>query len=126
MEFYSLTFYPGTELYEKVMKECPEEIEDSRKKNVSEYGQNTLNRLTILAVYLPRRVVKTLLKLYKTSDQSLMFRMFFIFSSFICFIYKPIMLFKVLIISSGYSYKKMLLNIGMYFKQGFLKHIKKH
>lgn len=126
LQFYSLTFYPGTELYEKVMRECPEKIEDSRKKNYLEYKQNTLNRLTILAVYLPRRVINILLKLYKKNDQGLLFRMFFIFSSFMCFIYKPIILFKVLIISSGHSYKETGFNIGIYFKQGFLKYIKKH
>ena len=126
LEFFSLTFYPGTELYEKAMKECPKRVEDSRKKDFLDYKQNTLNRLTILAIYLPRRVMKALLKLYKANDQSLMFRMFLIFSSFICFIYKPIMLFKVLIISSGHSFKKTLSYIVMYSKLGFLKYIKKH
>ena len=32
LRLYSLTFYPGTELYEKAKKECPEKIEDSRIK----------------------------------------------------------------------------------------------
>jgi radical SAM superfamily enzyme YgiQ (UPF0313 family) len=126
VEFFSLTFYPGTELHEKAERECPEKIEDSRKKNYLEYQRNTLNRLTILAVYLPRKVIKTLLKLYKMNDQHLMFRILFRFASYICFIYKPIVLFKVLLISQDRSYKKTIESIFIYFKVGWIKYIKKH
>ncbi len=118
VEFFSLSLYPGTELHNKVLRECPETMEDCRAKNYIQYKKTTLNRLIVLAVYLPEVIMKKLLALYKKdSDDALSFKTVFFVSRLLSSIYyKPKTLVGVLKLSRDNSYIKALRVIPMYVK----------
>lgn len=118
IEFFSLTLFPGTELYDRVKKECPEKMEDCRGKNYIRFKDTILNKLIVLAVYLPAAITRRLLHLYKIDfGQSVSFKIKFILAKMLSLIYyRPKTLFNVLKLSRGNSYIKALLIMPMYIK----------
>ncbi len=119
IEFFSLTLFPGTELYDRVKKECPEKMEDCREKHYMHYERTTLNKLVVLAVYLPETVMKKIIQLYKVdSGKGASFKAtFFIFNILSLTYYRPKIFFNMLKLSHRGSYVKTLLSIPMFLKE---------
>ena len=123
LEFYSLAYYPGTELYKKAIQECPEEMESVYKKDYKRTMPNTLNELTALAIYLPGKFIKLLLFLYKgNTDRNYNFKIAFsICRIFLMPYYKFKTLFKVLKLANRGSYIKTIMSVPMYFTEMVFK-----
>ena len=124
-EFFSLTFYPGTELYEKAIKECPDRIQDAREKDYKQYENTTINKLTRLAAYLPIRFMELLLKLYAHEPQSYRFRIFLFMCRLLgAIVFEPIAYLRLLKLSEGGSFLKGLRKAPIYFENAFEKYLK--
>jgi radical SAM superfamily enzyme YgiQ (UPF0313 family) len=119
VEFYSLIFYPGTELHERAMSECPEKMESSCTKSYLAYKQTTLNTLSTLAVFLPKTIMKKLLQMYReNSGRSVVFKVSLFISKVLSSVYyKPKVLLNTLKCSHENSYVKALLSIPLYLKE---------
>jgi len=117
LEFFSLAYYPGTELYEKAIQECPEEMESVYTKKYLQYKPDTLNVLTTFANYLPGKIIKRLLFMYKgKTDRNYNFKIAFsICRIFLVPYYKFKTFFKVLKLANRGSYIKVIMNGPMYF-----------
>lgn len=63
-EFFSLSFYPGTEILFRANRECPEKIENVYEKEYFTYKNNFLNRLTKITPVLNKRIIDYLIKGY--------------------------------------------------------------
>ncbi len=118
IEFFSLTLFPGTELYDRVLAECPDKMEDCREKNYTGFEQSFLNRLVVLAIYLPESVMRKLLQLYtKNSGKNRKFKAYFFISKVLSSAYyKPKTLLNVLKLSRGNSYVEAIRIIPMHVK----------
>lgn len=118
VEFFSLTLYPGTELYDRVLKECPDRMEDCCAKDYIKYKENSLNKMIVLAVYLPKMIIKRLLELYKAGkENSLRFKTALFVSGILSSIYfKPVSLFQVVKLSRGSSLVNTFMAVPMYIK----------
>ncbi len=121
IEFFSLTLLPGTELYNRAKTECPEEIDDCRGKNYTKVRENYLNKLTVLAVYLPKSIMIKLLQLYKANSKgSAKFKLAFYLSKFISKIYyRPKNLLHWFKLMCGNSYAETIRTMPLYVKDYF-------
>ncbi len=118
VDFYSLTFYPGTELYEKASAECPERIEDCRIKSYRQYSCNTINTLARFAVCLPETPMRAILRIYKANPRNFLFKIIFFISGFLYKIYyQPATFLKILKMAHENSYVKAAQNFSMYYKE---------
>lgn len=118
IDFFSLTLFPGTELYERVMTECPEKMDDCRHKNYMKFKDTILNKLVVLAVYVPETLMSKLLRLYKSnSNGSIAFKITYLISQILSSIYyKPKTYLNMLKRSRGNSYVDAIRVIPMYIK----------
>lgn len=121
IEFFSLTLFPGTELYYRAKAECPEKLEDCRGRNYAKVRETYLNKLMVLAVYLPESIMKKLLQLYKANpDGNVTFKVAFYISKFISEIYyRPKNLLHWFKLMCGNSYARTLRTIPLYIKDYF-------
>lgn len=120
-EIFSLALLPGTELFERAKKECPEKMEDPRGKNFMKFQQNYLNTLVSLAVYLPKSIMGILLKLYKSdSNGSGMFKVALSIAKALSVVYfKPKNLFYWLKLTRGDSFIETFRILPLYVKDYF-------
>ncbi len=124
-EFFSLTFYPGTELYRKAMNECPDRVRDAREKDYKQYENTIINKLTRLAAYLPTSLMELLLKQYLREQRSYTFLTFL----FMCrvlgaIVFEPIAHLRLLKLSEGGSFLNALRKSPIYFRTAFEKYLK--
>jgi len=125
VQFFSLTLYHGTELYERANKECPEMMQDAREKDCLQYERTPLNALTRLAAFLPENVMRKILKLYRREPGSMWFKAVFtvakmLNSSFL----EPLACFMVLKRSERGSYRGAFGKIHVYLKELWSRYCK--
>jgi radical SAM superfamily enzyme YgiQ (UPF0313 family) len=120
-EIFSLALLPGTELYERALKECPDKMEDAKGKNFMKYRNTYLNTMAALAVYMPKSVIAFLLKLYKkNSGNTTPFRVSLSISKAFCTIFfKPFNLFRWLKLTRGDSFVETFRIMPLYVKDYF-------
>lgn len=119
-EIFSLALLPGTELFERAKKECPEKMEDPRGKNFMKFQENYLNTLTSLAVYLPKSFMKMLLKMYKRDSDGIGFRTALNMGKAVSLVYyKPKNLFHWLKLTRGDSLVETFRILPLYVKDYF-------
>lgn len=122
-EFYSLTFYHKTELYEKVKSEHPECLEDCLEKDYLILQKNSINNLIKLAAFLTEKRIRILIDLYRTQPKSVRFKIYLFIANLLTFLaLQPITYFQVLRLSQGGSYLKAFKVLPMYFKAGMLQY----
>ncbi|MBN1303450.1 MAG: cobalamin-dependent protein [Anaerolineales bacterium] len=121
LEFFSLTYYPGTELYERALQEYPDQMESAFKKNYLKYQRNTLNELSVMAVFLPKRLMVWLLSAYQEKgEQDQGFNViFFLIKTFLVPFFKLKSFVEVLTLSYGGSFTNAVMNVPMYLKEIF-------
>lgn len=123
-QFFSLSLYLGTELYERAKKECPERIEDSLKKDYLIYKKDKLNKLIRLSTFLSEKNINELIHLYKQNPSGLRFNVtLFFFNLLSMIILEPLTYFKVIKLSQRGSYARTLKVLPNYFKEGFMRYI---
>ena len=74
LQLYSLSAYYGSELRARMLKECPEKLEDATEKDYLVYRRHGLNELTRLAAYIPRSWVRAMTGWYREDSASRRFR----------------------------------------------------
>jgi radical SAM superfamily enzyme YgiQ (UPF0313 family) len=74
-QLFSLTFYLGTDLFERVSRENPYKIENSTEKNYFSYKKNILNEITRVATFLSKKQIHNLINQYKHNPDSLSFKL---------------------------------------------------
>lgn len=77
-QLFSLTFYKGTALYERALKECPERVGDYIKKDFRFYENTILNDITRLSTFLEKEETESLVRKYKQNPNSLSFKLYYL------------------------------------------------
>lgn len=124
VDFHSLTFYCGTELYERIKRELPNHAEDYRKKDFFISNRTTMNKLIRISAFTAPRFVNYMIRLYKGNPDSLKFKIFLLlFNSMNIFIFEPVAYFKIIKLSQRGSYLKTFKVFSIYFKRGITRYI---
>ena len=122
-QFYSLTFYPGTELYEKAKSECPEYLEDCTVKDYFIQQKNTINNLTKLAAFLEGRYMSRIINMYKSKSGSIVFKMcLFVANLLNITIIEPITYLRVIKLSQGGSWIKTIKILPTHFREWLVRY----
>jgi radical SAM superfamily enzyme YgiQ (UPF0313 family) len=123
-QFFSLTFYFGTELYERAQKECPELIEDCRRKDYEVYNQDTLNAMIRLAAFIDKKQMQKLLELYQENPTGRKFKFWLALARIFSFLIKePLTYFKVIKLSQNGSFLRTLKVLPNYFEHGVVRYL---
>lgn len=118
---FSLILYPGTELYKKVKRECPEKREDSRLKSYLIYKKNSLNEMIRLSSFLSDKFMNKIVHLYKQNPSGFRFKIALFFVKITsAIIFEPLTYFRLIKLSQGGSYLKTVKSLPHFFKEGFL------
>lgn len=121
----SLSFYPGTELYERAEKECPGIGEEYLRKEFYTYSKSTINNITRLSMFLSEKFMNKIVHLYRKDRMGLRFRAILIIANILsAIIFEPISYFRVIKLSQGGSYIRTLAVLPNYFKLGFTRYLK--
>lgn len=124
IQFFSLTLYLGTGLYEKTKKEFPEHIEGFLKKDYNLYTKDILNDMIRIAAFLREKQVNRILQLYKKDPASPNLRLRLLVAKLeSALIFEPLTYFRVLRLSLGEDSLKMLKMLPHTFKSGFKRMI---
>lgn len=106
---FSLTFYEGTELRERVEKECPQYLHDDTQKDFLMIQPTPLNLLKHLATVAPKSLVKWLLHLHINKPGSITTRAALKISKFLgIFIFQPLVYLWILLKFNKYSLLKTI------------------
>jgi radical SAM superfamily enzyme YgiQ (UPF0313 family) len=122
-QFFSLSLYLGTELYERAKKECPEKIEDPLQKKYLLYHKNTVNNMIRYSTFLSGKFMNKVVYLYKQNPEGAMLRVaLFIANLLSTLIFEPLTYFRVIKLSLGGSYIRTLKVLPNYFEEGFMRY----
>jgi len=122
LEIYSLRFFPGTELYEKAVSHVPDQLGHYRQRDYLRVENSALNRMILLAVYLPKPIMDFLVRLYKAGRASLPFTMTLAACSFLSrFFYRPLIMLEVYLTAHRYSPSRAIANTPLYIREMLLK-----
>jgi radical SAM superfamily enzyme YgiQ (UPF0313 family) len=117
VEFFSLTLYPGTELYEKAQSECPEHIEESFKKDFLIMRKSMINNLIRSAAYARSGWVSKALELYRAGSKIKFKLMAFTLYMLNIIVFEPLTYFRVIKLSQQGSIMRTLRALFMYFRK---------
>lgn len=118
--FFSLTFYKGTELYDRAIRELPGYENEFLCKDYQAYKNTTLNNMARLAAFLPSGLMRQLIFMYKSDSESLRFKSALVVSSIISFLLcEPFAYLRVLKLAQGGSLVKLIKAFPNYIKDGF-------
>ena len=122
VEFFSLTFYPGTELYEKAIMAYPEIMDEYCRKDRAQYKCTTLNKVMALAPYLPKSCAKSILRLYRADSGGSFFKVsLFVYTVLSKIIYKTIVYINILKLAHNDSYIEAARNFPLYVNDALAK-----
>lgn len=125
MQFFSLSLYLGTELYERALRECPEYIGNYLEKNYQSYKKTVLNDMTRIAAFGDASKMKGLIGLYRENPDSLRFRFsLFIMGLLSKILLEPLAYLRVIALSQGGSYFRAFKVLRFYFKEGLSLYLK--
>ncbi|MFH1539511.1 MAG: radical SAM protein [bacterium] len=123
LNIFSLTFYCGTELYDRAKAEFPDAVEDYLTKDYFLYNSKEINLIIRLAAYLKKSRTQKLLDMYKSNPDSAIFKTqlkFFRYYSGL--LLEPIAIFKLVKISLGGSTIKAMKTFPRYFNEGLKRY----
>lgn len=119
-QLFSLTFYPLTELRERVLRECPKQVEDPMTKDFYVYHKRPLNDLIEVATTLHAPLMRKLLAMYRANPEARATRLaLFLAKGYTRFLLRPITYFRVIRISQGGSLWRALRVLPNYCRVGF-------
>jgi hypothetical protein len=83
-QFFSLTLFPGTALYERAKKEFPGYIPEHHHKDILIPRKTVINNLIILSPFINKRHMDLLLHFYKQNRKGVIFRILLFVSNTAC------------------------------------------
>ncbi|PKL42063.1 MAG: hypothetical protein CVV39_09015 [Planctomycetes bacterium HGW-Planctomycetes-1] len=121
---YSLTFFSGSEIYERALKECPERIDNPLYKNILGYSKSTINTLTRMAAFLSEKKMKKLLDKYQKGENGIGFKAGLLYYRLLsALIYEPLTYFRVVLLANNGSIPETVKELRYYFKSGIKKYL---
>ncbi len=121
---FSLTLYPGTQLYDRVKAECPDQLVDARQKDFFFVSDHPLNDFTRMAAVLPPRMGKRLLALWKTGPQTHGFRASMGFCKLLtALVLEPVSYFGTIMLSTNGAFTEALRLLPMYVREVLWRHL---
>ena len=125
-QFYSLTFYYGTELYDRAKKECPEYIEDYKKKDFLIVHKTTINNIIRIAPFIHKSVVAWIVRLYRSDRNSALLKAALpVLNVTISFVIEPLTYFRLIKASQSGSLAKTIKVLPNYFREGMRRYTKR-
>ena len=125
-QFFSLTFYLGSELYNRVKLEKSVEIKDPLKKDYMKVRKDLLNEITKLTTIWNSYYIDKLTNLYKKNPRSILLQILLSFMKlWTIFILEPYTYIRLIKLSQNGSYLKTLKVTPVYFHEGIKKYIKR-
>ncbi len=123
-QIFSLAFYPGTELHERALRECPEHVESCLKKNYSVYGMNAPNEIIKLAAIYNKRTIMKIVELYRCNPGGMGFKaLLFLLKLLSILVIEPVTYFRVIKLSQRNSFLRALAILPNYFKEGLARYL---
>jgi radical SAM superfamily enzyme YgiQ (UPF0313 family) len=123
-QFFSLSLYLGTELYERAQSQCPEKIEDYRLKDYLRFRRDSLNTMIRLAAFRGKKSMQSIVRRYKRNPHCLKFHAsLFLAKLLSLLIFEPLTCFRVIRLSQGNSSLKTLKVLPNYFAEGFMRYL---
>lgn len=124
MELFSLTLYPGTELYERAKLDFSQHTEGQLDKNYLIPSRKNINDIIRLATLIDKRYMFRIVDLYKKYSNCFWFATFLATLNLVSLlILQPITYFKVIRLSQGGSILKTLAIIPLYFREGINRYL---
>jgi len=125
MQFFSLVFYLGTELYEKMKNSFPEKEEEYLIKNYHNYDNNCLNEMLRLAAFVNKGFMEKIIFLYRKNPNGSNFKIIFLVAKLLsALIFEPFAYLRVIKLSQRGSFRRTLKTLPSYFKIGFDYYLK--
>lgn len=125
VQFFSLVFYLGTELYEKMRESFPEKEDEYLIKNYNNYKNDYLNKMVRLAAFINKGFMRKILSLYKKDPKGINFKVVFLVAQLIsALIFEPLAYLRVIKLSQRGSFRRTLRMLPSYFKVGFNYYLK--
>ena len=119
-QLFSLSLYWGTDLHERALKECPDEIGALDANDFYVYHKRPINDLIEVATTLHVPLMRRLLAAYKRNADGALTRLaLFVAKAYCRFLLRPITYFRVIRISQGGSVWRTLRVLPNYFRVGF-------
>ncbi|MEO5331719.1 MAG: B12-binding domain-containing radical SAM protein [Magnetococcus sp. YQC-5] len=124
-DFFSLTYYKGTDIYARIQKEMPWILEeDDMSRDFGYYKLTVLNRLTVMAPYLPVSLATWIVAAYRKDANGWPFMSLFFMARWTnLFLFRPIMLLRVLMLAHNDSLPQMCRGIWIYLLEGVKTYI---
>lgn len=117
-QFFSLTLYPGTELYKKIKTQFPKYIDDYHEKEYLIVRKSAINNLIRLSTFINAEYMKALIRLYKRYPKGLRFKTaLFVVNLLSILIFEPLTYFQTMKLSQRGSYRKTFGLLFRYFIQ---------
>jgi radical SAM superfamily enzyme YgiQ (UPF0313 family) len=117
--FMSLTFYPGTELFERVSRECPDRLENPAEKHYFLYKKNLLNDITRAAAFLGKQQINRLVDSYRQNPDSLTLKLdLFVSKLESAVIFEPLTYLRLIHQSHREGCLKTAKLLSYYFREG--------
>lgn len=124
MELFSLTLYPGTELYERAKREFSQFTEGQLDKNYLMPSRNKINDIIRLATLIDKKYMLRIVDLYKQHSERFWFGTFLGTLNLISLlVLQPATYFRVIRLSQGGSIPKMFKVLPLYFGEGIKRYL---
>lgn len=118
-QFFSLSLYPGSTLWERALDEGLIRGDEYRTKDYLLYQKTPLNNLVRLAAFLPTRWAKFLVELYRRNPESLWCKMNMIAARLLAIaVAEPLTYLRVIWLSQGRKLTKTMRVIPNYLGEG--------
>ena len=118
-QFFSLCFYPGTELRDRALQGRLKGGNEYQSKDYLLCEKTTLNNLARLATFLDPRYLEYLLKSFRNNPNSLAFKVNMFLARLLCVILiEPLTYLKIIWLSQNRSTWKTLRILPYFFKEG--------
>jgi len=122
-KFFSLEFYPGTELYDRAKVESSAGLENYLENDLMVYRKNVLNDMTRMSPFVNKGLMNKLINLYKKNPEGLGFKILLnVVKPFSSFVLEPLVYFKVAKLSQDGSYVKTFGVLQRHFKEGVYRY----
>jgi len=126
-QFFSLSFFPGTELHERAAKECPDAMDNILSKNYLVYRKSAINNIIRLSAFLGKRFIERIVYLYKDNKAGLRFKVtLYVANLFSSVILEPLAYFAIIRLSENNSFPRAVMALPNYFKQGVMRYLSQY
>ncbi len=124
-QYFSLSFYPGTELRKRALEDGLIEGDEYQSKDNLLYNKTSINNLVRLATFIPSTWMKLLLTLFRRNPISLWFKLnVFVARLFAIALAEPITYLKVIRLSQRKKLWATIRVLPHYMKEGLSRFLR--